>query len=102
MEARRGAGDPLRLSGALTLHGAERLHETLSALMPRTGRVTVDLSGVDEIDITGWQILIAFARSRGSAGVAFAACPDFLSIGARRLGLHRWLSLRGAAGDDDA
>jgi anti-sigma B factor antagonist len=55
---------PLRIEGEMTLHRAAELHSTLIAeVQRRASPVEIDLSGVNDIDTAGVQLLLLAKRT---------------------------------------
>ena len=53
----------LVLEGAATLATAEELHSALAGLLNEPEPVTVDTSGLQDLDTAGLQVLLAFVRA---------------------------------------
>ncbi|MEQ5835198.1 STAS domain-containing protein [Marinobacter sp. NFXS9] len=71
---------------SLTIYDIRQVHEQALADLPATGRVSIDLSNVEEIDTAGLQWLIFFSRclaQRELGGQVLAvsgAVDDFLTL----------------------
>jgi ABC-type transporter Mla MlaB component len=90
LEVRREAGTRASLHGPLTAGSAKELKAGLLALVGVPEVVDLDLSGVTEVDFAGVQVVVAFARSRGSRGVRAAGCPERVLARLRMAGLAGW------------
>ena len=82
----------LTLSGAATLDQAAVLYSALEGLLPASGQATVDLAQLHDIDTAGLQILLAFARTRGSSRVRFTHWPEPLRQRVLLIGLAELLA----------
>ncbi len=91
LRADRIQSDVLRLEGPATLDQADTLHTALAALLPEPNRVTVDLSGVHDLDTAGLQVLLAFAAARGDQGVVFTGWSELARQRIALAGLTRLL-----------
>lgn len=69
MAKRQQSTQKLALDGELTIYRAEALKAELLAAAHAKGDVELDLSAVIEIDTTGVQLLLAFAKSLAARGV---------------------------------
>jgi anti-anti-sigma regulatory factor len=76
----------LSISGDATVYEASALYVALAGLTLATeGDISVDLHGLEAMDVSGVQILVAFRRHLGSARVSFHNLPahilDTLKLG---------------------
>jgi anti-anti-sigma regulatory factor len=76
----------LQISGDATVYEANTLYAALAGLSLATeGDISVDLHGLEAMDISGVQILVAFRRHLGAARVSFHSLPahilDTLKLG---------------------
>jgi hypothetical protein len=60
----------------MTIMYAGQAREALSAVIPGTGNVCVDIKGVTEIDLSGLQLLCAAHRTAVSANVTMRLDSD--------------------------
>ncbi len=56
--------DGLALEGELQVAFLERLKDALAPALDRAEPLTLDVSGISEIDVAGLQLVLAFLRSR--------------------------------------
>lgn len=71
IERQRGeTGLTVQLSGHFTIYQARDLQAALLDVFKQGTPICADLAGVLEIDAAGLQLLVALARSCGSAGLA--------------------------------
>ena len=68
---RSGGACEHRLEGELTIYHAARLKEDLLGELGRCQSLTIDLSGVDEMDSAGLQIMLMLEREAEHAGKEF-------------------------------
>lgn len=69
MEIHKDASGTLVLKGSLVVSEIESIHTKIEPLLDETIRETVlDLSGVDDIDISGLQLLYAMKKSAENEG----------------------------------
>ncbi|GAA5173679.1 hypothetical protein GCM10025771_01490 [Niveibacterium umoris] len=95
-EKTRDGGKVLCINGGMTIFEAVELREQLSAaLTAAPERLAVDLSGVEEIDTAGTQLLIALKRQAAKEGKALEYCLHSAAV----LGVIDLLNLAGALGD---
>ncbi len=76
----------IRISGDATVCEANTLHVALAGLsLAKEGDINVDLRGLEAMDVSGVQILVAFRRHLGAARVSFRNLPahilDTLKLG---------------------
>jgi anti-anti-sigma regulatory factor len=76
----------ISISGEATVSQANTLYLALAGLsLASQGNITVDLHGLEAIDVSGVQILVAFRRHLGAARVSFHGLPahilDTLKLG---------------------
>jgi anti-sigma B factor antagonist len=64
----------LSLPVELTIHGASALHERLLALLAQDGDLTLDASGVRNVDTAGLQLMLATQKSCAAAGKSLSLC----------------------------
>lgn len=62
------AGQTLSIAGELQVQYLDSLKGSLDQASAVPGPLTVDVSGVTEIDLAGLQLLLAFLRARKGAG----------------------------------
>ena len=66
-------GEPgLRLAGALTIYTAAQARDEIPARLARHSARVLDLSGVEELDTAGVQLLLWLKRDLASRGTALA------------------------------
>lgn len=80
----------LVLAGEATVGSAAELHRQLCQ-MPPCDEIEVDLSGLEALDVTGTQVLVAWRRHLGADRVRFLACPASIADFLRGCGLDRHL-----------
>ncbi len=69
MEISRDASGTLLFKGSLVVSEIESIHMKIEPLLDETiGETVLDLSGVDEIDISGLQLLYAIKKSAENEG----------------------------------
>lgn len=67
----------IRLLGQATIYYAEELQQKLAAAMAHSQEpLSIDLSGLESLDMAGAQLLLALSRTYGPARVRFQACPE--------------------------
>ena len=66
----------LYLSGQLQVHHLDGIKEDLIFLTGEEDPIQVDLSQVDDVDMAGLQIILAFLRSRKNATKLVGINPD--------------------------
>jgi anti-anti-sigma regulatory factor len=76
----------LSISGDATVYEASTLYAALAGLsLAAEGDISVDLHGLEAMDVSGVQILVAFRRQLGTARVSFHNLPahilDTLKLG---------------------
>lgn len=76
----------ISISGEATVFQANTLHGALAGLsLAPQGNISIDLHGLEAIDVSGAQILVAFRRHLGAARVSFHSLPahvlDTLKLG---------------------
>lgn len=59
---------PLRLDGELTIYRAAELKDVLLAAVAANDTLEIDLSGVEEFDTAGVQLLLLAKREAGARG----------------------------------
>ena len=67
-----GGAGALAFSGAATVRTVETLRSALLAAMREHAAVELDCSGIDEVDVSFIQLLLAARRSAASRGQALA------------------------------
>lgn len=68
-----GSPGPLSVAGSLSLHTAEAFHEALRQHVTSEPSVTLDLTGVDECDLAGVQLLCSAQKTAFEAGKPWKA-----------------------------
>lgn len=86
----------LALSGAVTVADAEALHAAAVALAEHPEVITVDLSGLHDIDLSGLQVLLALARARAEESLIFRGWPPAIRARIELCGLTALLQPEGA------
>jgi ABC-type transporter Mla MlaB component len=78
IEVKEAGEGRFALVGEATVYTVADLHGQLCrhGLAGVATKVTVDLSGLTNLDIAGAQILIALRRTLGHARVDFTGCPE--------------------------
>jgi len=56
----------LSLTGELVVHELAGLRARLDEIAAGSGELTLDVSGLEQVDTAGLQLLVAFLRHRGS------------------------------------
>lgn len=64
---------PLSIAGSISLHTAEAFHEALRQRVTSEASVTLDLTGVDECDLAGVQLLCSARKTAFEAGKPWKA-----------------------------
>jgi anti-anti-sigma factor len=80
-----GVPKVMQLSGSLNVDRASGLQKELSSALGEADHVLVDLSGVEEIDLSALQILYAARRSAAAAGKEFHLIGSIPSKAVKRL-----------------
>ncbi|HUY03553.1 MAG TPA: STAS domain-containing protein [Rhodocyclaceae bacterium] len=73
-------GSRLIIDGEMTVHCAWQLRDEILALLPQEGELSVELSGVSEIDSAGLQLMLQVKRSHGPALRFINHSPAVLQI----------------------
>lgn len=95
-EKTRDGGHVLCITGGMTVFEVAELRDRLStALNTAPERLSLDLSGVEEIDTAGTQLLLALKRQAAKEGKALEYCLHSAAV----LGVIDLLNLAGALGD---
>jgi anti-anti-sigma regulatory factor len=72
VESAAGAGTiTVQVHGSLTIAQAREAHAALVTAFAKADQVLLDLEGVEEIDLTGLQLVCAAHRSSCSSGKSF-------------------------------
>jgi ABC-type transporter Mla MlaB component len=98
--ARKRTGNrPLALAADCAIGTAGKLKADLLRRLTQTDTVAIDASAVQRIDTATLQVLAAFARERGAAGLAveWVGVPSALTDAARLLNLSALLGLAAPA-----
>jgi ABC-type transporter Mla MlaB component len=94
--ARKRAGNrPFALAAECAIDSVGKLKSDLLRLLGKTGTVAIDASALRRIDTATLQVLAAFTRDRGAAGlpVEWTGVPAVLTDAARLLSLSTTLGL---------
>jgi len=95
-EKPRDGGHVLCITGGMTIFEAAELRDRLSAALTAVPQgLAVDLSGVEEVDTAGIQLLIALKRQAVKEGKALEYCLHSAAV----LGVIDLLNLAGVLGD---
>lgn len=65
----------LVLAGRLTINEADARRDELAGCLAECDRLTVDTGGVEAVDVTGLQLLIALRRSAAQGGKTVILAP---------------------------
>lgn len=86
--ATRGTKAALSLQGDLDIFAIRSQAEALKARLPRRGDVTLDLAGLGDVDLSGFQLLAALHRTVQEAGgrLALQGIPPEVEARMRSLG----------------
>jgi ABC-type transporter Mla MlaB component len=60
----QGTGETISIAGKLQVHFLDAIQDCLRAALDRPQALTVDVSGLSEVDLAGLQLLLAFLRTR--------------------------------------
>ena len=60
----------IAVSGEMQVRSAEELKKTFWDILERPGEVSLDLSGVEDIDVAGLQVLLSFLITKNSESKA--------------------------------
>ncbi len=85
------AGNTVRLSGEATLYDGKALKAALEPLLANPEQVSVNLGGLQEIDLAGIQILLSFVTTRGDAPTRLVAAGEPTRRRFQTCGLGEWL-----------
>lgn len=91
LDVRRCSESRIELWGEADLTSAQALHAALLEVLDAPGTVTLDLFGLEEIELATLQILVAFVKARGRDRVTIAGCPETLARRIRLAGLSEWI-----------
>jgi anti-anti-sigma regulatory factor len=96
---KRAANRPLALAADCAIGTAGKLKADLLRRLAQAGSVAIDASAVQRIDTATLQVLAAFARDRGAAGlpVEWVGIPAVVTDAARLLNLSAVLGLTASA-----
>jgi anti-anti-sigma regulatory factor len=91
LDVRIDAGQ-VRLTGQATIYFAEDLKRELARAIAQTQQpLSIDLGGLDALDMAGAQLLVALRRTYGPARVSFTNCPEPILEVLVLSGLEHWL-----------
>ena len=65
----------MQLSGALTIAEAQDTHSQFIQALANTERLTIDLSGVTEVDLAGLQLLMCLPREKLAVSITNVSEP---------------------------
>ena len=71
---KHGGEHKVAIAGAMTIYDAAAAKDTLLDALKGATQIEVDLSGVDEMDTAGAQLLVLLKREAASTGKGVALC----------------------------
>jgi anti-anti-sigma factor len=60
----QGTADTISIAGKLQVHFLDLIQDCLRAALDQPQALTVDLSGVSEVDVAGLQMILSFLNTR--------------------------------------
>ncbi len=84
----QSAADTLSIAGKLQVHFLDQILDCLRAALDQPQALTVDVSGVSEVDLAGLQLLLSFLRTRQAISpTSLRGAQPFLSKAMQLSGL---------------